>query len=456
MAHLLLVDDEPSILDLLEGMLGREEYRFERMTDSRKARERIEKGPGFDLVISDLQMPDVGGLELLKAARKVDPEMPFICMTGYAGSGTAIEALKLGDFDYIAKPFRVEELRHLVKSALTTRSLKRKVKELETEHTTDGSLVGTSPVMLDVYKLIGTVSATQSTVLILGESGTGKELVARAIHEAGPGKDRPFVSINCGAFPETLLESELFGHMKGAFTGAVAPKPGLFELARGGTLFLDEVGEMTPAMQVKLLRSLQEKKIRRLGGTEEISIDARLIAATNQDLEKGIGEGSFREDLYYRLAVITLHVPPLRERGGDLLLLVRHFLGKYNQKLNRKIQGMSEEALACLEEYSWPGNVRELENVLERAVTLENGYLIQKATLPETVRQGGRRQEVATPHFSTDDGLDLNDWIDKAERQIIERALEVAKGSQIRAAKLLKLSPPAFRYRMQARKVRKK
>ena len=456
MSHILLVDDTPSILDFIEQVLQQEGYRFTKMADSRKAREQIKKGPGFDLVISDLQMPGIDGLELLKIALTADPEVPFICMTGYASPGTAMKALKLGAFDYITKPLRAEELRHLVKNALATRNLKRKVERLENERMPDSPLVGTSSVMLDIYKLVGTVSATQSTVLILGESGTGKELVAQAIHETGPGKDQPFVSINCGVFPETLLESELFGHVKGAFTGAVASKRGLFELATGGTLLLDEVGEMSPAMQVKLLRSLQEKKIRRIGATEEISVDFRLIAATNRDLEKEIETGTFREDLYYRLAVITIHVPPLREREGDTVILVRHFIDKHNKRLNRRIQGISEEALACLEEYHWPGNVRELENVVERAVTLESGDLIRKETLPESVRHGGRRQEIATPRFSVSEGLDLNDWVEKAERQIIERALELSNGNQTRAAKILNLSPPAFRYRMEARKIRRK
>lgn len=350
----------------------------------------------------------------------------------------------------------MEEFKNLVKNALQARSLKRKVKVLESERVRSHQLVGVSPPMLEIYKLVGTISATDSTVLLSGESGTGKELVARAIHDASPRKGGPFVSINCGAFPETLLESELFGYMKGAFTGAVSNKKGLFEFAAAGTIFLDEVGEMSPAMQVKLLRTLQERKTRRIGGTEEVSIDARVIAATNKNLDKEIEAESFREDLYYRLAVIPIQIPPLRERKSDTLTLVRHFIQKYNERMQRRIRGISEEALAVLEAYHWPGNVRELENVIERAVTLEVTDFIQKERLPETLWAGDSVQDTNIPHFSMSEGLDLEAYLKKTERQIIEQALEMVGGNQTRASEVLKLSYRSLRHRIEALGLRKK
>jgi two-component system, NtrC family, response regulator PilR len=455
MSQVLVVDDEQSMLEFLEYMLQKEGYSVTCTTAGRKALELIRGGADFDLVISDLRMPDLDGLELLRATRQADPETPFIFITAFASSDTAIEALKLGAFDYITKPFQVEEFKNLLRNASETRDLKRKVRVLESERIRDNQLVGISPPMLEIYKLIGTVAPTDSTVLISGESGTGKELVARAIHEASSRRDRPFVSINCGAFPETLLESELFGYVKGSFTGAVANKKGLFETANGGTLFLDEVGEMPPAMQVKLLRSLQEKKIRRVGGTEELSVDVRLVAATNRKLEEEVELGNFREDLYYRLAVIPMTVPPLRDRRSDIVTLVRHFVQKYNQKLDRHIQGVTEEALSCLEEYGWPGNVRELENVMERAMTLESTDFIQKDRLPESVRQRRSDPGPAVPRFSASEGLDIEEYLRRTEAEIIRRALELAGGNQTRAAEILKLTYRSFRHRMESLEIRR-
>lgn len=448
MEHILVVDDEPSMLEFLDHMLRKEGYRISKTTDGLKALGMIEKD-GFDLIISDLRLPDVDGLDLLKMARKTDWETPFIFVTAYASSETVIEALQLGAYDYITKPFQVEEFKNLVKNALTARTLQRKVKVLESERIRDHQLMGISPPMLEIYKLVGTISATDSTVLLTGESGTGKELVARAIHNASPRREGPFVSMNCGAFPETLLESELFGYERGAFTGAVANKKGLFEVASGGTLLLDEVGEMSPPMQVKLLRALQEKKIRRVGGTEEIALDVRVIAATNRDLDKEIEAGGFRDDLYYRLAVIPIRIPPLRDRISDTLTLVRGFIQKYNQKLHKKVQGISEEALACLEAYHWPGNVRELENVIERAVALESTDFIQKERLAENIRRKGGIREASIPYFTVADGLDLEQYLKRAETQIIEHALELADANQTRAAEILKLTYRSFRHRME-------
>jgi two-component system response regulator PilR (NtrC family) len=457
MEQILIVDDEQSMLEVLDYMLRREGYGTTLTLDPRHALALITGESGFDLVISDLRMPEMDGIELLRQARKHDPELPFIFITAHASSETAIEALKLGAFDYITKPFQIEEFKNLVGNALVTRSLKRKVRLLESERFSSEDLVGISPPMLEIYKLIGTVATTDSTILILGESGTGKELVARAVHRASARRDRAFVSINCGAFPETLLESELFGYMRGAFTGAVGSKKGLFEAADSGTLFLDEVGEMSPAMQVKLLRALQDKRVRRVGGTDEIFVDTRVIAATNRDLLKEVEAGCFREDLYYRLAVIPISIPPLRERKSDILALVRHFIRRFNHRLDRKIAGVAEEALACLEDYHWPGNVRELENVLERAVTLETTDVIQPERLPEHVRRPGRDMRLvpAAPQFGAAEGFDLERHLRDVERQIIERALALCDGNQTRAAEILKLTYRSLRHRMETLGMRK-
>ena len=454
--QILVVDDEQSMLEFLEYVLKKEGYDVISVQESPKALELLSEKPGFDLVISDLRMPDLDGLGLLKVSREIDPDVPFIFMTAYASSDTAIEALKLGAFDYITKPFQVEELTNLIKNALLARNLRNQVRVLERQRIEEDEMIGTSPAMLEIYKLIGTIAPTDTTILITGESGTGKELVARAIHQASMGPEHPFVSINCGAFPETLLESELFGYMKGAFTGAVSEKKGLLEVAVGGTLFLDEVGEMPPSMQVKILRALQEKKIRRIGGTKEINIEARLIAATNQDLERAVEEGAFREDLYYRLAVIPIHLPPLRDRKPDIVPLVRHFIQKYNERLSRNIRGMTEEGLSCLEEYSWPGNVRELENVIERAITLESGEFIQKARLPERVRGEVGTHEMDLPRFSSNEGLDLEEYLRNVERQIIEQALELAEGNQTRTSQILQVSYRSLRHRLDTLGLRKK
>jgi two-component system response regulator PilR (NtrC family) len=455
MESILVVDDDQSMLEFMEIALSKEGYRVSCAQDGKEALTMLSKGSDFDLVISDLRMGEVGGLELLKASKSIDPDISFIFMTAYASSETAIEALKLGAFDYITKPFQVEDMKNLISNALQARNLKHQVRELEKQSIQDDELVGTSPPMLDIYKLIGTVAPTDTTILIFGESGTGKELVARAIHRTSPGPEYPFVSINCRAFPETLLESELFGYTKGAFTGAVGEKKGLFEAAIGGTLFLDEVGEMSSSMQVKILRALQEKKIRRVGATKEISVDARLIAATNQELEKRVKEGEFREDLYYRLAVIPLRIPSLRERKPDIVPLVRHFVQKYNERLGRNIQGLTEDALACLEEYAWPGNVRELENVIERATTLETGEFIQKERLPEKVRGQFTPEKLSLPRLSQEEGLDLDDHLKSVERQIIEQALQLTEGNQTRAAELLKISYRSLRHRIETLQIKK-
>ena len=451
-----MVDDEQSMLEFLEYVLRKEGYRVTTVQEAKRALGLLSESGDFDLVVSDLRMPDLDGLEFLRATRKVDPEIPFIFVTAYASSETAIEALKLGAFDYITKPFQVEEFNNLVKNALLARNLKQKVEVLERERTQENQLVGTSPPMLEIYKLVGTIAGADTTVLISGETGTGKELVAQAVHDASPRRERPYVSINCGALPETLLESELFGHKKGAFTGADKEKKGLFETSDGGTLFLDEIGEMASAMQVKLLRALQEKKVRPVGGTQEVEFDGRVIAATNRNLEKEVEEGNFREDLYYRLAVIPIRIPPLRERKEDIVPLVRHFIQKYNERLQRAITGVSEEAMVALEEYSWPGNVRELENVIERAATLETSDLIQRDGLPEQLRAGEEIRPPGLPVFSASEGLHLEEYLKSVERRIIEQALELVGGNQTRAAEMLNLSYRSLRHRIDTLEIKKR
>jgi two-component system response regulator PilR (NtrC family) len=399
MATILIVDDEPNIIEILEIMLLDEGMEVFKSDSGQKALAVLQKRD-VDIVISDIRMPDFSGVELLREAKKIAPETVFIMMTAFAGTETAIEALQHGACDYITKPFRMEDLRAIIHRELEKKN-NRKPKIAESATNMEAQqgqklfqalhgiqVVGKSPKMIDVYRTIGTVAMSDSTVLVTGESGTGKELVARTIHEASGRRERPFVSINCSAFPETLLESELFGYMKGAFTGAAANKKGLFEAADGGSIFLDEIGDMTAAMQVKLLRILQDRRLRPLGGTHEVPVDVRVITATNQDLQDRIRQGAFREDLYYRIAVINIHLPALRERVEDIGLLAFFFLRRYGEKSGKFITGIAPEALRCLESYGWPGNVRQLENAIERAVALETTNEIQLERLPDVVRNG--------------------------------------------------------------------
>ena len=359
--------------ELLSIVLRREGYDVTLAENGRMAIEQLDRAR-FDLLISDIKMPDMSGVDVLRAAKRIDPDILGIMITAYASADTAIEAMRLGAHDYLSKPFDVDELKMKVRNALEQRQLRQEnvllKRALGTTHQF-ANIVGRSEKMLSVFKLIEQIARTDSTVLVTGESGTGKEWVARAIHFYSLRRDRPFVALNCGALPETLLESELFGHMKGSFTGASANKKGLIEAAEGGTLFLDEIGEMTPLMQVKLLRVLQERKFRRLGGVEELDVAMRVIAATNQDLTKMVAEGKFREDLFYRINVIPIHLPPLRDRDEDIPLLADYFLTKYRDQMGKGIHGLAQESMNLLEAYEWPGNIRELENVIERAVALE-------------------------------------------------------------------------------------
>ena len=347
-----------------------------------------------DVLISDIKMPGMSGVDVLREAKRIDPDIVGIMITAFASTESAVEALRLGAYDYLTKPFDVEELKAKVNNALERRTLKQEnvlLKRALRTASAFSNIIGRSKAMHDVFDLIETVAPTNSTILVTGESGTGKELVARAIHVNSLRRDHPFVALNCGALPETLLESELFGHMRGAFTGAAVTKKGLLEAAEHGTVFLDEISEMSPMMQVKLLRVLQERTFRRLGGNEEIEADIRIIAATNRDLPAAVAEGKFREDLYYRINVIPIQLPPLRERREDIAPLAEHFVAKYRERTGKTITGLTEDAIRALEAGDWPGNVRQLENVIERAVALERGPMIQVSSLPARPAPADRR-----------------------------------------------------------------
>ncbi|MEM7646946.1 MAG: sigma-54 dependent transcriptional regulator, partial [Pseudomonadota bacterium] len=386
--RILVVDDEESIREFLEIMLKKEGYEVTCVEDGQKAIDILKK-KSFDMVVSDLQMPNVTGIELLKHTKDNYPDLVFMMITAFGTTETAVDAMKMGAYDYVTKPFKLDEVRLNIANALRSqhlefenRSLK---KELNKEYSFQ-SLVGNSAAMHSIYELVKRVSATPTNILVTGESGTGKEMVAKAIHYNGPLKDKPFITVNCGAIPESLMESEMFGHKKGSFTGAVADKAGLFEVADGGTLFLDEVGELPITIQVKLLRSIQERIIRRVGSTEDTAINVRLIAATNRDLEAMVDDQTFRQDLFYRLNVIQIKTPPLRERKDDIQLLAEHFLKKYNERLGKAVNTISTDAMNILKKYDYPGNVRELENIIERTVALEAGASILPESLPPFVK----------------------------------------------------------------------
>jgi two-component system response regulator PilR (NtrC family) len=445
--RILVVDDEQSMRELLEIVLRREGYDVVIADNGRAALSALERDP-VDLLISDIKMPDMSGVDVLRAARGIDPDILAIMITAFASTETAVEALRLGAHDYISKPFKVDELKLRVRKALERVRLQQE--NLILKRTLNSShqfcnIIGRSDAMISVFRLVETVATTNSTILITGESGTGKELVARAVHFNSLRRERPFVALNCGALTETLLESELFGHMRGSFTGAAANKKGLIEVAERGTIFLDEIGDMSPMMQVKLLRVLQERRFRRVGGTEEVEADIRIIAATNHDLSKLVADGRFREDLYYRINVIPVHLPALRERRDDIPLLADHFLARNCEQMSKKLTGISADAMRHLMTYDWPGNIRELENVVERAVALEQTPTILPGSLPlHLVGQGPRPggQNVALP----EEGIDLEQHVQGVEREYIAQALRRAGGVQVKAADLLGMSFRSFRY----------
>ena len=446
MANLLIVDDEQGIRQLLTLVFERAGHRVRVAEGGRRALELL-RTESVDLIISDVKMPDMNGIELLKAAREVAPDVAVVMMTAFATVDTAREAFKLGADDFIQKPFDVDELKLIVAKALEKLDLvkeNRAFRRAQRERGSLGNIIGRSARMQAVYQMIETVAEVQSTVLVTGESGTGKELVARAIHDLSPRAEKPFISINCGAFTETLLESELFGYVKGAFTGAAANRKGLFEAAHRGTIFLDEIGEMSPAMQVKLLRVLQERKVRPVGAHEESDIDTRVIAATNRDLSAMVRDGSFREDLFYRVSVIPIELPPLRERREDIPDLIQHFVNKFCCETGRTLT-VSEKASSLLESYAWPGNVRELEHTIERAVALERTEAIQPERLPEAVTSYNPVRS-ASASALPEEGLNITAHLDHLEKSYILEALQRTGGNQTRAAELLHLSVRSLRH----------
>jgi two-component system response regulator PilR (NtrC family) len=453
-ARVLVVDDERSMRELLSIVLRRDGYDVLLAADG-KAAVNLLKRERVDVLITDIRMPEMNGVDVLREAKRIDPEIISIIMTAFASTDTAVDALRLGAADYVHKsPNAVNDLRLRVRKELERKRLQQENVLLKRQLGTSNkfaNIVGGSSAMMSVFELIETIAPTGSTVLITGESGTGKELVARAIHARSSRSDRPFVAVNCGALPDTLLESELFGHMRGAFTGADTNKKGLLEVAEKGTIFLDEIGEMSTMTQVKLLRVLQDRKFRRLGGTEEVEADIRIIAATNRDLAKMVAAGEFREDLFYRINVIPVKLPPLRERHDDVQALAEHFVEKYAQQMKKDIQGISGAAIACLRSYSWPGNVRELENAIERAVALERTPAVLPDSLPEDVRAAAGVASSGTTSQTVeertlDDGFDLEQHVQDIEREYIMEALRRSNGVKKNAAELLGLSFRQFRY----------
>jgi two-component system response regulator PilR (NtrC family) len=451
-SRILVVDDEVSIREFLDIMLKKEGYEVTLAEDGQKAKELIAKKT-FDMVISDLQMPNVTGLELLKFVKDNYPEMVFMMITAFGTTETAVEAMKMGAYDYITKPFKLDEVRLNIANALRSRNLEVENRSLRKELTKEYSfqnIIGNSASMHSIFDLIRRVSQTPTNVLVTGESGTGKEVVAKAIHFNGPLKDKPFVTINCGAIPENLMESEMFGHKKGSFTGAINDKAGLFEVADGGSLFLDEIGELPVSIQVKLLRAIQEKVIRRVGATEDMKVDVRIIAATNRHLEDMVSKGTFRQDLYYRLNVIQIKTPSLRERRDDIPLLAAHFLKKYNERLGKNINGISAEAMEILTKYDYPGNVRELENMIERTVALEGGATILPESLPPMVNTpSGRKMASSNEIEIGQEGVDLDKVVGQIEKELLIKAIHAAGGVKKKAAKLLHISFRSMRYRIE-------
>ncbi|MEO6655495.1 MAG: sigma-54 dependent transcriptional regulator [Pyrinomonadaceae bacterium] len=446
MAKILIVDDEQSYRQLLSLVFEEQGNEIRTAMNGRQALELLAAEPA-DVIISDVKMPDMDGIEMLRAVRETLPDLGVILMTAFASVETAREAFKLGADDFIQKPFDVEELKLIVKKTLEKQALineNRAFKRAQRERGSVKNIVGTSAKMYAIFQMIETVAEVQSTVLVTGESGTGKELVARAIHDLSPRAEKPFISINCGAFTETLLESELFGYVKGAFTGANTNRKGLFEAAHNGTIFLDEIGEMSPAMQVKLLRVLQERRVRPVGAHDELIVDARVIAATNRDLKQMTEEGSFREDLFYRISVIPIHLPPLRERSDDIPALIDHFVKKFCDQAGKDLS-ISPKTAQILEKYAWHGNVRELEHTIERAVALERSGEIQPEQLPDHITNYNP-QRISAEFDLPDSGINLVSHLENLEKTYVVEALRQSGGSQTRASELLQMPVRSLRH----------
>ena len=454
MSNILIVDDEQSYRQLLSLVFEGDGHSIRTASNGREALALLQTEPA-DIVISDVRMPDLDGIEMLSAVRETQPDLGVILMTAFASVETAREAFKLGADDFIQKPFDVEELKLIVKKTLEKQALideNRAFRRAQRERGSIKNIVGNSAKMHAIFQMIETVAEVQSTVLITGESGTGKELVARAIHDLSARAEKPFISINCGAFTETLLESKLFGYVKGSFTGANTNRKGLFEAANRGTIFLDEIGEMSPAMQVKLLRVLQEKKVRPVGAHEELSIDARVIAATNRDLKQMSNDGTFREDLFYRISVIPIELPPLRDRPEDIPELASHFVGKFCEQTGRTLS-IAPKAMQMLENYMWGGNVRELEHTIERAVALERGDEIQPERLPEHITNYNP-ERINAEFDLPDDGLNLTAHLENLEKTYVVEALRKTAGNQTRAADLLQMQVRSLRHLLDKHNIR--
>ena len=451
MHSILVVDDEPSIREFLQIMLAREGYDVSCAEDGREAITLFEKSP-FDVVLADIRMPKTSGFEVLNRIKELSPGTKVIMITAYASFESAVESMKEGAYDYIAKPFNVDEVKRTVSNALQSVRVPEDVVPKKREK---GSLeyfegiVSVSPEMHKIFDMIPKAASSKANMLITGESGTGKELVARAIHNHSPRREGPFVTMNCGGVPEQLLESELFGYTKGSFTGAVSDKIGLFQAAHGGTIFMDEIGDLPLPLQVKLLRIVQEKSFKPVGGTQEIRVDVRIISATNIDIEEMVINGAFREDLFYRLNVIQIRIPPLRERKMDIPLLARHFLKKYAQESGKEIRTISSYALKVLLDYSFPGNVRELENIVERSVALETSNII----LPESLTLSRYKNDIKKNELIDADippeGIDLTEAVGTLEKHLLRKALQKTNGEIKKAAKLLHIPYRAIRYRLE-------
>lgn len=471
----LVVDDEYSVRELLEIMLEMDGYAVRSAETGQEALEAFEQ-ESFDLVITDIRMEPVNGLEVLKRCKAISPSTVVVIISAYASTETAVEAMNEGAYDYLPKPFDMEEMRTVIRNALQSKGGKDELASAKEGPLYFGCIIGESPTMMKVYDLIRRTASTNSNVLITGESGTGKELVAKAIHRQSPRRDLPFIVVNCGGVPESLIESELFGYKKGAFTGAATNRMGLVEAAQAGTLFLDEIGELSPALQVKLLRLAQEKTIKMVGGTEDIPVDVRILSATNRDLEKMVIEGTFREDLYYRLNVLPIRMPPLRERSGDISILAHYFLNKFCKEFGKQIRKISSYAMDILNNYDFPGNVRELEHIIERGVALESSSIIlpdsltlstykrrqntadhsfkstltkanghARASLPPTNGSGGATDVLTLPPK----GMDIDQHLAEIERTILYKALNQAGGVKTRAAELLGINARSLRYRLE-------
>lgn len=454
MANILIVDDEQSYRQLLSLVFEGDGHKIRTAMNGRQAIALLDEAPA-DVIISDVKMPDMDGIEMLRAVRETLPDLGVILMTAFASVETAREAFKLGADDFIQKPFDVEELKLIVRKTIEKQELiveNRAFKRAQRDRGSIKNIVGASSKMDAIFQMIETVAEVQSTVLITGESGTGKELVARAIHDQSPRSERPFISINCGAFTETLLESELFGYIKGAFTGANANRKGLFEAADKGTIFLDEIGEMSPAMQVKLLRVLQERRVRPVGAHDELSIDARVIAATNRNLKQMSEDGTFREDLFYRISVIPIHLPPLRDRAEDIPALVDHFMRKFCDQSGKSLT-LSPIAMQLLEKYAWHGNVRELEHTVERAVALERGDEIQPERLPDHITNYNP-DRIKAEFDLPEDGINLVTHLESLEKTYVVEALRQSSGNQTKAAELLKMPVRSLRHLLDKHSIR--